>query len=204
MGDLNGHLYEDVKQLRTCIVTDDYVLDVFEVKADGVHDIAWITHVDAQPDKIFDSRWQHTKWPQREQSKDIDRTFLNNTTVTSWSFLSDKQTSQTTRQFWETFVNGDKHFRMDVVCSEPAMYVKTQFPLDESAPDKQMPMRLIEAKADNIVYAALYRISDKDIDTPVDIVVSEESNTHDWNVILKFDSRSESHRVAAIVNKKSN
>ncbi|MFI4911214.1 MAG: alginate lyase family protein [Sedimentisphaeraceae bacterium JB056] len=204
IGDLNGHLYEGVKQLRTCIVTDEYVLDVFEVESDEAHDVAWVTHVDARSDDIFSSQWRDEQWTQQQQPDDVVKTFSNNTAIASWSFLGDRQISQTGHQFWETFVNGDKNFRIDVVCSEPAKYVKTLFPLDESAPQKQMPMRLIESNADNIVYAALYRISDENIDERVDIVVSEESNTHDWDVVLKFSDQSISHRVAAIENKKAN
>lgn len=198
IGDLNGHLYEGVKQLRTCIVTADYVLDIFEVQADRVRDIAWITHVDAKCDDVFDSKWEQSQWQQKNGTEDVESTFDNATHVQSWSFLKGKQLSQPGKQFWETFTNNGKFFRIDVASSKPSVYVKTLYPKDESSPEKNMPMRLIQAKEDSIVYAAVYRVEEKKIETPVNIKIEEESNTGDWDVNLEFNTNRFSHRISAI------
>ncbi len=185
IGDMSGHLYEGVQQLRTCIATDNYVLDVFEVKADRPRDLAWITHIDADCDDTFSDDWKRSEWKSE----------------TGKVFLGERYASQETRQeFWETFVSDDKHFRIDAITTEPASYVKTQFPLKEGNSKAQMQMRMIETKTDSIVYVVLYRTGEQPIDEPVNLSIQEESATHDWNVALKFNDRHESHRITSIGN----
>ncbi|MGE4489319.1 MAG: alginate lyase family protein [Kiritimatiellales bacterium] len=182
IGDLSGHLYQGVQQLRTCIATADYVLDIFEIKADRPCDVAWITHVDADCDSVFSNVWKRSEWQ----------------AVAGRGFLRNKETSQETRRFWETFAQNDKHFRIDAVTTQPAKYVKTQFPLNEGNLSEQMLTRMIETVTDRIVFAVLYRCSKQRINEPVSISVQEESATHDWNVELDFNDYHIIHRVTAI------
>ena len=48
IGDLNGRLYEGVRQLRTLIVSEGWVLDFFQAASTAPLEFAWLTHVDGE------------------------------------------------------------------------------------------------------------------------------------------------------------
>ena len=179
IADLNSHLYNGVKQLRTCIVTEDYVLDVFEIKADRKHNISWITHVDGQSDSIFNSKWDKMQWQNSAP----------------WSFLKGKSVSQENKYFWETFKNEGNYFRMDITSINPAKYIKTSYPT-EATESSYIPMRLIESNSNHEVFIALYRTSSKPLTMPE--IKIEKGISSNWSIDLKFDKESRKHKISQL------
>jgi hypothetical protein len=179
MGDLNGHLYEGVRQMRTIIATDDYVLDVFEVAADSERDIAWVTHIDADENQIFQTKWQQSQW--------IDQT--------PWSFLKGKEISSKAESFWETFTQDGKHFRIDLIVDNQAKYIKTNYPTTQG---KYIPMRMIEADGvRRAMFAAVYRVSSEPITSPIEINIKKGIGEN-IEILFQRNGRRFSHRVSSL------
>lgn len=182
MGDLNGHLYEGVRQLRTLIATDDYVLDVFEVDADSNKNIAWITHVDAHSKEVFKCDWSNSQWQD----------------ISPWNFLKGKRYSEEKTTFYEKFSSNNKLFQIDVLTTVPAKYIQTDYPVEQSLSGKHIPMRMIEASStEHITFVAVYRSSVDDQISPIKINIEKGIGTSN-EISLQFGEKRFSHRVLAL------
>ncbi len=155
IGDLQGRLYDGVRQLRTLWVCKDYVLDFFQAASDSPHEFAWMTHVDGEP---------------------AGAGFRPTNTVTfpagaPWSYLRDPAGARTTGQVWECFSDGRHTLRLDLLADGPAQIVRCGFPRDDSPSPQTIPMRLLERQGTRAWFLAVYRIVAK-ADEPAELTVT--------------------------------
>ena len=159
VGDSADLLYPGVRQLRTCIVRDDYVVDVFQVKAGEAHDIAWTTHIDAELHDCFVSEFGPASQPANGP----------------WQYIQTDDISAPTNTFWETFSHDGAFFRMDVASSQPSQYTRSRYPTVEAAPQEYIPMRMVGCHAAEATFVAVYRTGDAVITSPVEIEIGDAS-----------------------------
>jgi prepilin-type processing-associated H-X9-DG protein len=142
IGDLHGRLYEGVRQLRTLIVSEGWVLDFFQAASAAPHEFAWLTHVDGKPAGGSLHVTNAVTWP----------------SGAPWSYLREPRGASATGQVWECFSDGEHTFRMDVLTDGPAEVVHCGFPRDDSPASRTLPMRLIKRRGTNAWFLAAYRI----------------------------------------------
>lgn len=141
IGDLSGRLYEGVRQLRTCIVRDEYVLDVLQVRADSPRELAWTVHVDGRPGASSAGPGAPAELPPGP----------------SWRYLKDPRAVEVPRRFSETFEDGGRTFRLDILLDGPAELLSCGFPLDDGPTPRTVPMRMVRSRAAAARYVAVYR-----------------------------------------------
>lgn len=178
MGDSTSLLYPGVRQLRTCIVCDDYVIDVFQIKADQPHDISWATHVDAEAVDCFKSDFKSFNLPEDGP----------------WRFIEANDISGFGEVFWETFYHEGKHFRMDVFSGYPAQYARCSYPLTEGKSPQYIPMRLVTCHGSEAFFAAVYRVGDEAMACPVEFKVNEVM-ADSWQLDIQYDEKLFKHRI---------
>jgi len=142
IGVRQGRLYEGVRQLRTLIVTEGYVLDFFQAASGVPHEFAWLTHVDGEP-----------------ASGSVRAT--NTATLPSgapWSYLRNARGGGTTNSVWECFSDSNQTLRLDLLADRAAEIVHCGFPRDDSSTPKTVPMRLIKRRGNTVWFLALYRL----------------------------------------------
>ena len=141
-GDLHGRLYDGVRQLRTLIVSDGWVLDFFQAASAAPHEFAWLTHVDGEPAGGALLATNTIPWP----------------SGAPWSYLREPRGAGAIGQVWECFSNGDHTLRLDVLADGPAEIVQCGFPRDDTPASQTLPMRLFKRQGTNAWFLAAYRI----------------------------------------------
>ena len=142
IGDLQGRLYDGVRQLRTLIVSDGWVLDFFQAASTAPHEFAWLTHVDGDPAGGALRATNTIAWP----------------SGAPWSYLREPRGASATGQVWECFSDGDHTLRLDVLADGPVEIVHCGFPRDDSPTPRTLPMRLFKRHGTNAWFLAAYRV----------------------------------------------
>lgn len=151
IGDLDGLLYKGVRQLRTCIVRNDYVLDVFQVSCMGERDLGWVVHVDGVSAGGTVNNWIPYALPAQ----------------VPWSFIREPEISpETLMNYHETFEQAGKPFRLDLWCDKPGEMIRCGYPRDDSPTPSLLPMRIFSTHAKTVVVVAVYRLG-KSCDLPL-------------------------------------
>jgi len=177
IGDLQGRLYEGVRQLRTLIVTEHYVLDFFQAASAAPHEFAWLTHVDGEPAGGSLRATNAVTWP----------------TSAPWSYLREPRGASATGQVWECFSDGQHTFRMDVLADGPAEVVHCGFPRDDSRAAPTIPMRLFKRQGTNAWFLAAYRLVQKPGE-PVELKVAP-GGAGQMAITLRLDGKGSQHTV---------
>lgn len=200
MGDLHGQLYPGVYQLRKCIVTKDYVLDVFQVKANADHKITWVTHIDGNSlagenrDNQFefpmDANWlaDDKDWKSFELPEGEEWTFIKNARI--------KNGVQSIR-YEELFEYGSKRFKMDMICDKPFDVIACDFPKIDTF-RSFYPMRMFTTQGKSAMFIAVYRHGDN-IDKPIRIE-SAEGKLKNYEVSVKIGDKTSVHRIPVLTN----
>ena len=142
IGDMQGRLYDGVRQLRTLLVCPDYVLDLFQVSAAGPHEFAWVTHVDGE-------------------SVAASLRATNAMTLPAsapWRFLRDAKSAHATSPLWECFSHDRQTLRLDLFPSGPTEVIQCGFPSDDGPAPQTIPMRLFKRSGTNAWFLAVYRL----------------------------------------------
>ena len=142
IGDLHGRLYEGVRQLRTLIVSEGWVLDFFQAASAAPHEFAWLTHVDGEPAGGALRATNTIAWPSGPP----------------WSYLREPRGASATGQVWECFSDGHHTLRLDLLADGPAEIVHCGFPRDDGPAPGTLPMRLFKRHGTNAWFLAAYRI----------------------------------------------
>jgi len=145
IGDLQGRLYEGVRQLRTLIVTDGYLVDLFQAASAVPHEFAWLTHVNGEPAGGSAVATNTVAWP----------------AAAPWAYLRDPRGAGSASQAWECFSNGKQTLRLDVLADGPAEIIHCGFPRDDSPGSLTLPMRLFKRHGTNAWFLAVYRLGAK-------------------------------------------
>lgn len=143
IGDLQGRLYEGVRQVRTLVVTTNYVLDFFQAASGTPREFSWLTHVDGSP---------------ATGSIRATNAFALPASV-PWSYLRDARSAPANGPWWETFSAGRQTFRMDCLSDGLAEVVQCGFPRDDSSGASVVPMRLVTRRGTNAWFLAVYRLA---------------------------------------------
>lgn len=177
MGDLDGRLYPGVRQLRTCLVRKEYVLDMFQVQADATREFAWLLHVDGQPQDNPVRSWEPEALPQQG----------------AWRYLRDAQHAPLNEPYRETFHHEGRAFRVDAVTDGPVSLLRCGFPRDDSAQPDTVPMRAIRSRRPATWIVAVYRVGSA-VDLPLVLTVTQ-GPLHSWEVGVALGDERYSHRI---------
>ncbi len=180
VADLNEQLYSGVKQLRTCIVQDDYILDVFQVDCDKTRDISWITHIDGESISSSCNNWKSFNLPENK----------------TWSYIKNSQiSSNTVKMFEENFEHKNKKFKLQVYTDSNAKIVRCGYPRSDRGLEF-IPMRLIKIKGKKAIFVALYR-KGKSCDIPIKVNFKRDP-TKNIFVYLNKNGKTAVHRIPDI------
>ena len=177
IGDLKGRLYEGVRQQRTLIVTRDYVVDFFQVASAAPHEFAWLTHVDGEPAGGSLRATNATKWPMGAP----------------WSYLRQPRSAPANGQVWESFSDGGRTLRLDVLADGPAEFVHCGFPRADGPAAPTVPMRLFKRQGTNAWFLAVYRLVDKPGDA-VELKITA-SGPDNMDIAVRAGERTSLHTV---------
>jgi hypothetical protein len=182
IGDLSSLLYPGVRQMRTCIIRDQYVVDFFQVQSTQPQEFDWVTHIDGEPNACSENQWQSVQLPQDS----------------GWKYLRNAQTAAaSSSSIWESFSYKQSYFRMDIVTDGPAEFIKCDFPLDkENSSRGTRPMRIIRCKKNSAWFAAIYRC-DASAYLPIKLDVSP-GELDSLKLVVKLGDQRFEHRIPVL------
>jgi hypothetical protein len=179
MGDLHGRLYEGVRQMRTLVVTSDYVLDLYQVASRETHDYAWLAHVNGASAGVSADGWQTIALPD----------------AVPWNWLRDAEAVSNQARYWEVFADGQDRFAMDVATDAPVEAVRCGFPRDDSENPETWPMRMLRCTRPSAWFAALYRLGQDTSPAAIEVVPAELGR---YAVTVQFGSTARTHLIPAV------
>ncbi len=178
IGDLDGRLYPGVRQLRTLIVRDDYVLDLFQAESAESRRWEWMTHVDGDPvASSLDGDWIPHRFPDGGP----------------WKYLGSAEECAAPARSWEVFGAEDRRFRCDLLVSAEPRVVRCGFPRDDGAEPERIPMRFYGVEGSSAWFLALYRSGAGPEDEAVLEVAPDVLGS--WAVTVSFGDRRVRHRM---------
>lgn len=179
IGDLSGILYDGVRQLRTLIILDDYVLDMYQVASDEEHQYSWMVHVngDEASSSIEKYEWRPHDFPESPSLK----------------WLQNPMKACEQREFSAEYSNQDKRFRIDLTTSGPAEVIRYGFPKKDTESPEVWPSLSVSRTTDTFWIIAVYRM-DEAIDSELVISVSP-GKLNQWEIRTKIDSEERTHIV---------
>lgn len=180
IGDLAGRLYPGVRQVRTMIARDEYVLDVFQLESPTPQRYTWLLHVDAVPKDSSVAQWTAQALPG----------------TGPWKYLRDAKRGPSATGYWEVFEHAGRFLRVDLVCDGPVEVVRCGFPADDSDKPKLLPMLMVTAARPEARFVAVYR-SPKDPGEAAGIAIKDDV-LQSYLVSVTVGGRTLSHRVPAL------
>ncbi|HID76318.1 MAG TPA: hypothetical protein EYP56_10020 [Planctomycetaceae bacterium] len=181
IGDLSGQLYPHVRQLRTCIVREGYVLDVFQANRIRSHGtpsrLAWLLHIDGTPGNSSMPPGRGFDLPAADP----------------WSYLIRPTKADLPGRYWEVLCHGRQHFRLDVATSDPGELIRCGFPLDDSDSPDVVPMRMFCLDTSEGWFAAVYQCGPEP--PPAARIRLSAGELGNWLVTVEIDGQRFAHRV---------
>jgi hypothetical protein len=141
IGDLAGRLYPGVRQLRTIIARNEYVLDFFQLESPLAQRYTWLLHIDGTPQVNAVAHW-------------VDKPLPG---AGPWKYLRNMKQASGSSPYWEVFEHQGRRFRVDLVSDGPVEIVRCAFPADDSPRPALLPMLLVSASRPKAWFAAAYR-----------------------------------------------
>ncbi|HNT35534.1 MAG TPA: alginate lyase family protein, partial [bacterium] len=127
IGDIKGRLYPGVQQLRTILVMEEYVLDVFQAISDGTHNFDWLLHIDGQSVTSSEQSWKGDPFPE----------------TPPWKWLRNPECSDSLSCYREVFTNGKDSFSIDIATDRTAKMIRCGFPQTDHIESETWPMRML-------------------------------------------------------------
>ena len=177
IGDLAGRLYPGIRQLRTIIARNEYVLDFFQLESPLAQRYTWLLHVDGIPKASSVTRWVDKPLP----------------AAGPWKYLRDGKEASSLSSYWEVFEHEDRRFRVDLVSDGPVEIVRCGFPADDTSRPATLPMLLISASRPKAWFAAVYRTAAGPADT-ADIALQDDV-LQSYLATLTVQGKTFTHRV---------
>ena len=146
-----------MRQLRTLIVTEGYVLDLFQADAAKPHEFAWLIHIDGQPASGSVQATNEVALPR----------------TAPWSYLRNARSGLSGTRAWETFAHDAHTLRLDLLADGPTEVVQCGFPRDDGPTPATVPMRLIKRQGNTAWFAAAYRIDVPEEPVEMDLTAAE-------------------------------
>jgi len=141
--DLKGLLYEGVRQSRTICVRSEYVLDVFQVASDRIHDIHWIIH------SIGKSGLQKASIALEPNQVSIAHP--------AGVWLRDFRTGKSDKEIRIEWLEDSVRFRMTLAKQPETHLVSCGYPVSDDPDCPTIPMLLVHRRTANTIYAAVYQ-----------------------------------------------
>ncbi len=155
--DLKGLVYPGVKMQRTIAVTDDYVLDIFQVTSDAEHTFDWLFHaIDDDGKTAIEGDFRPFEFP----------------TEPPWTWLKNAQSSKIDGTWQADWRQGDVRFRLTMVGAPGTEVIECDFPRNDAFAAPPFPMLMARRIGKLAVYVALYQAEKHDL-PPVEISVSD-------------------------------
>ena len=183
IGDVKGKtynevLYSGVKQLRTLIVNEEYLLDVFQVKCRGNKEVGWITHIDGISEYSSVTNFSSYNFPKIEP----------------WQFIKKAEASvKTQKSYNEIFKNKNDKFTFDFLCNVPVKIIKCDYPREYSRENGKIKMRVLTAKGDDFIFVTLYRCGKKASEKAK--IIMEKEGTNSLLVKIKIGDEIFTHKI---------
>ena len=160
VADDRGLLYAGIRQSRTVIVRDDYVLDVFQVVGDSPHDIAWIIHTIGDP---------VIQWCSVQQSPgEVE-------IPGPGSWLRDLRVGVTDEAIRMRWSEDDVHLGMTMAAQPGTKVMTCGYPSSDEPDCPMTPMIIIERHQASTIYAAVYQAGRGDL-PPIRITQREDGD----------------------------
>lgn len=182
MADYSCQLYPGVKQMRTCIVKEDYVLDIFQVISQSNHRYSWIYHAAAQSKDCSVKEFENKALPH----------------AAPWKYLQDvKESTDAFTHLQETFSNDKDTFKIDLMTSNQSKLITAGYPLS-NAPDTKIAAntRMISCNAKEAIFTAVYRL--KDVDLPVSSKL-QDGAMNNLIIELNIGDKTYRHRLPKLI-----
>jgi len=142
VSDKTGLLYEGIRQSRTVLVRDEYVLDVFQVVGSTPHDIAWIIHT------IGDGVSQRCSVQQSPAKIEVPG---------PGSWLRDFRVGATDGEIRMCWSEDDVHLGMTMAAEPGTKVITCGYPWSDEPNCRTRPMTIIERHKTSTTYAAVYQ-----------------------------------------------
>jgi hypothetical protein len=180
IGDLAGRLYPGVRQLRTIIARNEYVLDFFQLESPTAQRYTWLLHVDGVPKADSATRWVDKPLPK----------------AAPWKYLRDMKQASGSCPYWEVFAHEDRRFRVDVASDGPVEIVRCGFPVDDTSRPATLPMLLIGASRPKAWFAAVYRTAVGPADTAS--IALEDDVLQSYLATVSVQGKAFTHRIGKL------
>jgi len=180
IADLEGRLYDGVRQMRTLIAKTGYTLDLLQVRCDRDRALTWVHHVDGERVGESCGPWAKARLPEG----------------TSWRWLRNPERALPTDTWWRIYRQDGRTFRLDGRASAPVEPARCGFPIDDSKSPELLPMEMVTLRASDAWFVAVYRSGDGAHDA-TDIAL-EHSPEGTLTVRLRMGGEVREHVVPAL------
>ncbi len=142
MADRDGRLYPGVQQMRTFLISDAYILDVFQVKAETTRNLTWLLHVDGKSVDNSGEAWMAlTPWAEGPKR-----------------WLREPESAPLAGQYHEVFQHESDHFTLDVhPSSAETTITRCLYPRDDRPDSDAYATRMIDVDTNQAIFLAVYR-----------------------------------------------
>jgi hypothetical protein len=140
--DLEGNLYPGVRQQRTVCLTEDYVLDVFQVVSNATHELEWILHGPAEAT----GEWSSLTFdpiPAREEG--------------AWRWIRDLRSTVTEEAWWVEWEREGVRFRVSLDGGQLARVTLCGYPMTDEADCPVFPMLVVAQQGTGARFVALHQ-----------------------------------------------
>ncbi len=168
IADLNGVIYPGVKVQRTVEVTDDYVLDVFQVTSDEEHTYEWLFHTrDDEAKTCIYGGFEPASLPD----------------ALPWTWLRNPRSAILDRTWHADWRQGDVRLRLTMLGVPGTEVILCDFPKNDKFEAPAVPMLIARRKAKSAIFVALYQAEKNDLSATADVSLAGDQ-TLSISVIL--------------------
>jgi len=137
-----------VRLQRTLVVTDDYVLDVFQAASNEDHTYDWLFHA-------IDDEGKTRIYGGFEPSTLPDEV--------PWTWLRNPRSAKLDRDWHADWHQGDLRFRLTMLRSSGTEITACDFPKNDKFESPPIPMLIVRRKAKSTTFIALYQAERHDL-----------------------------------------
>ena len=188
IADLKGLVYPGVRLQRTLVVTDDYVLDVFQAASDEEHTYDWLFHAIDDEGKTrihvrggdgVMGRWGEVSQPERWQDP-------------PWNWLRNPRSVDVSSTWQADWRQGDLRFRLTMLGSPGTEITACDFPKNDKFESPPIPMLIVRRRAKSATFIALYQAERHDLQPAA---ISTETNDDGLKVTVMVSSKTSTHII---------
>ena len=150
-GDLEGILYEGVRQMRTISLTEEYMLDVFQVACDRERQIDWIMHVMDEKAELVSE----------EGSPVASAEPYALPQEGAWRWLRDAVSFEVERPIELAWQEGDIRVGLHMLDPGDAKVIHCGYPATDEPDSDSIPMLFVRRNGTQAVFAAVWTVGER-------------------------------------------